>query len=68
MKKFLLATLNSKFSHQSLALEMLSKYHDNEKRHDLAVKQFTINQPLEVILREIFLTNAIFGISRRRCI
>ena len=58
MKKFLLATLNSKFSHQSLALEMLSKYHDNEKRHDLAVKQFTINQPLEVILREIFLTNA----------
>ena len=58
MKKFLLATLNSKFSHQSLPLEMLSKYHDNEKRHDLAVKHFTINQPLEVILREIFLTNA----------
>lgn len=58
MKKVLLTTLNSKFSHQSLALEMLSKYQDNYRRHDLLVKQFTINQPLEVILREIFLSEA----------
>lgn len=58
MKKFLLTTLNSKFSHQSLALEMLGKYKDNLSRHDLKLLQFTINQPLEAVLREIFLSGA----------
>ena len=54
MKSFLLTTLNSKFSHSSLALHCLKNYKHNEDKHDLRIMEFTINQPLDLILREIF--------------
>ena len=60
MKRFLLTTLNSKFAHSSLALNYLKNYNANDQKHDLITMEFTINQPLELILREIFRTGREF--------
>lgn len=54
MKKIVLSAIGAKFIHSSLALKYLSKFAQNDKRHDLYLAEFTINQRLDFILGELF--------------
>ncbi len=54
MKKVILAALNAKYIHSSLALRYLTKFQKNAERHDLEAIEFTINQRLDYILEELF--------------
>ncbi len=52
--KILLTTLNSKFIHSNLAIRYLKAYsHDL----DIELEEFTINQPIPYIVREIYKKN-----------
>lgn len=51
--KNLLVTLNSKYSHSSLAIRYLSQYVKNE-RYFPTIKEYTINQHVDDIVRDIF--------------
>ena len=54
MKKIILASLNAKFIHSSLALRYLTKFNDNDKKHHIVTMEFTINQRLGFIADELF--------------
>ena len=54
MKKFALTAIGAKYIHSSLALRYLSRFADNDRRHDLTLVEFTINQRLEFMLAELF--------------
>jgi len=51
--KNLLLTLNSKYSHSSLAIRYLSQYVVNESYYP-TIKEYTINQHIDDIVRDIF--------------
>lgn len=51
--KILLTTLNSKFIHSSLALRYLKKYNEDHFQ-DIHLEEYTINNDLDYILREIY--------------
>ncbi len=51
--KNLLLTLNSKYSHSSLAIRYLSQYVKNESYYPI-IKEYTINQHVDDIVRDIF--------------
>lgn len=52
--KILLTTLNSKFIHSSLALRYLKSY-NQERFSDINIEEYTVNNDLDYILREIYL-------------
>ncbi len=52
--KILLTTLNSKFIHSSLALRYLKSYNE-ERFKDIHIEEYTVNNNLDYILREIYL-------------
>src|SRR5690554_2364424 len=59
--KVLLTTLNSKYIHSSLALRYLEKYCNKYKEgssYRIEVREFSINEPLDQIMAEIYQTNA----------
>ena len=51
--KVLLTTLNSKFIHSSLALRYIRAY-CRDKPYDLKVREFTINDSVDLVLGEIY--------------
>ncbi|MBQ8298704.1 MAG: DUF4080 domain-containing protein [Clostridia bacterium] len=53
--KILLTTLNTKYVHTNIALKYL---YETIREKDVALKEFTINEPLGKILREIVRENA----------
>ena len=55
MKKIILVAIGAKFIHASLALRYLSRFADNDQRHQLVTMEFTINQRPDFILNEIFM-------------
>lgn len=54
MKKVVLAALNAKYIHSNLALRYLSRFQDNNKKHNVLTREFTINQRLDFIAEELF--------------
>lgn len=54
MKRIVLVAIGAKFIHSSLALKYLSRFEDNDKKHHLILHDFTINQPVDFILAELF--------------
>ncbi|BEP28628.1 B12-binding domain-containing radical SAM protein [Helicovermis profundi] len=54
--KILLTTLNARFTHSSLALRYLKAYNDkiNSTEFDVDIREFTINQHKDYILKELF--------------
>lgn len=54
MKKVVLAALNAKYIHSNLALRYLSRFQENEKKHTILTREFTINQREDLILEELF--------------
>ena len=54
MKKIVLAALNAKFIHSNLALRYLSRFQDNDKKHHIITREFTINQRPDFIVEELF--------------
>lgn len=54
MKKVVLAALNAKYIHSNLALRYLSRFQDNNKKHHVLTREFTINQRLDFIAEELF--------------
>ncbi len=59
--KILLTTLNSKYIHSSLALRYIEKYcntYMKEDRYQLIAKEFSINEPLDQVMAEIYKTKA----------
>ena len=54
MKKIVLAALNAKFIHSNLALRYLSRFQDNDKKHHIIAREFTINQRPDFIVEELF--------------
>lgn len=54
MKKIILAALNAKFIHSNLALRYLSRFQDNDKKHHIITREFTINQRPDFIVEELF--------------
>jgi len=54
-QKVILATLNAKYIHSSLALRYLKGYCRQEESCSIAIKEFTINQPIRAIMAELFL-------------
>ena len=55
--KFLLAALNAKYIHSNPALYSLRAYageHNAELAQDVEIAEYTINQPLEEILADIY--------------
>lgn len=54
MKKVVLAALNAKYIHSNLALRYLSRFQENEKKHRIVTREFTINQREDLILEELF--------------
>ncbi|MCK9500134.1 MAG: B12-binding domain-containing radical SAM protein [Bacteroidales bacterium] len=60
--KTLLASLNAKYIHTSLALRWL--YVVNKDKFDISFREFTIKEELEIIVKEILKTNCdILGLS-----
>ena len=57
MKKVILAALSAKFIHSSLALRYLTKFNENDKKHNIKTMEFTINQRLDFIADELFRQN-----------
>lgn len=55
--KILLTAVNAKFIHSSLAVKCLSTY-AKEFKENICIKEFTINNDEDFILREIFYENA----------
>lgn len=60
--KVILTALNAKYIHSSLALRYLEKYCRENKTDDvdysIMVREFSINEPLDVIMAEIYKTGA----------
>ena len=54
MKKIVLAALNAKYIHSNLALRYLSRFQDNDKKHQIITREFTINQRPDFIVEELF--------------
>ncbi len=54
MKKVVLSALNAKYIHSNLALRYLSRFQDNNKKHNVLTREFTINQRLDFIAEELF--------------
>lgn len=54
MKKVILAALNAKYIHSNLALRYLSRFQNNNQKHDVETMEFTINQRLDFIAEELF--------------
>lgn len=54
MKKVVLAALNAKYIHSNLALRYLSRFQDNDKKHHIITREFTINQRPDFIIEELF--------------
>jgi len=54
-QQVVLATLNAKYIHTSLALRYLKEYCRQVENRSIAIKEFTINQPIRVIMAELFL-------------
>ncbi|WP_343253133.1 B12-binding domain-containing radical SAM protein [Ligaoa zhengdingensis] len=54
MKTFVLAAVNAKFIHSSLAVRSLARFAHNRERHHLITAEFTINQTQDYILDELF--------------
>lgn len=54
MKTFVLAAVNAKFIHSSLAVRSLARFARNQERHRLITAEFTINQTQDYILDELF--------------
>ena len=54
MKKIVLAALNAKYIHSNLALRYLSRFQDNDKKHNIITREFTINQRVDFIVEELF--------------
>lgn len=57
MMKVLITTLNSKFIHSSLSIRYLKSYVKNEFS-DIEIQEYTINQNIDYIVRDIFKKNA----------
>jgi len=59
--KVLLTALNAKYIHSSLAIRYLEKYcnkYKGEKDYIIEVKEFSINEPLDQIMAEIYQSGA----------
>lgn len=60
--KVLLTTLNAKYIHSSLALRYLEKYCKKyigkKSGYNITVREFSINEPLDLIMAEIYKTEA----------
>lgn len=54
MKKVVLAALNAKYIHSNLALRYLSRFQENNKKHNIVTREFTINQRLDFIAEELY--------------
>jgi len=54
-QQVILATLNAKYIHTSLALRYLKEYCRQVENCSVAIKEFTINQPMRGIMAELFL-------------
>lgn len=54
MKKIVLAALNAKYIHSNLALRYLSRFQENDKKHNIITREFTINQRADFIVEELF--------------
>lgn len=54
MPKIVLASINAKFIHSNLAIRCLKKYTENLLDVTVDLAEFTINQPLEIIMRSIY--------------
>lgn len=54
-QQVILATLNAKYIHTSLALRYLKEYCDQVENCSVAIKEFTINQPIRAIMADLFL-------------
>ena len=52
--KVLLAAINAKYIHSNLALRYLSRFQDNDKKHHIITREFTINQRPDFIVEELF--------------
>lgn len=57
MKKTLLVSINAKFIHSNLAIRSLKAYTEKNLPITVDIAEFTINQPIDVIMREIYLIN-----------
>jgi len=61
MMKILLTTLNSKYIHSSLSLRYIEKYCNKYMKKDmyhLIAKEFSINEPLDQVMAEIYKSKA----------
>lgn len=59
--KVLLTALNSKYIHSSLAIRYLEKYCNNykgENNYRIETREFSINEPLDQIMAEIYQAGA----------
>lgn len=54
MKKTLLVSINAKFIHSNLAIRSLKAYTEKNLPITVDIAEFTINQPIDVIMREIY--------------
>lgn len=64
MKKTLLVSINAKFIHSNLAIRSLKAYTEKNLPITVDIAEFTINQPIDVIMREIYQINPdIIGLS-----
>lgn len=62
--KTLLVGINAKFIHSNLAIRYLKKYCEKNSIYSVDIAEFTINQPVELIMREIYkLKPDILGLS-----
>lgn len=53
-KKTLLVGINAKFIHSNLAIRCIKKYCEKTTLYNVELAEFTINQPIELIMREIY--------------
>ncbi len=56
MTKTLLVSINAKFIHSNLAIRSIKAYTQKNLPINIDIAEFTINQPLDVIMREIYKT------------
>lgn len=57
-KKVLLTTLNTKYVHTNIALKYLYETIKNNEDIDVELKEFTINEPVDKVFRNIAMCNA----------
>lgn len=58
--KSLLVSINAKFIHSNLAIRSIKTYAEHNLPIKVDIAEFTINQPLDVIMREIYITKPNF--------